>query len=234
MDLNVADIRHQFHLARVENDVAEDGNLELLNASFIADSPSIFGVPDEGYIRRELDWYLSMDRRISRMAKPIPKIWLGIQDSRGLVNSNYGWCVFSEENGDQFSWAIAELKNHPNSRRAVMIYTRPSLHKEMTDYHGEDFICTNTVQMLIRGNALHMVVQMRSNDAVFGYKNDWPWHKYIQLRAINELNHRYRPKGADPLVPVTEGHIYWTAGSLHVYPRHFPLIEKWWTDYNET
>ena len=43
-----------------------------------------------------------------------------------------------------------------------------------------DFICTNAVSYMIRDDELISVVQMRSNDVVYGYKNDYAWQKWMQ------------------------------------------------------
>jgi thymidylate synthase len=73
-------------------------------------------------------------------------------------------------------------------------------------------MCTNAVQYMIRHGALHAVVQMRSNDAVFGYKNDYAWQKHVLDRLSDELN-------------IPAGDIHWNVGSLHVYERHFDLVK---------
>ena len=75
-----------------------------------------------------------------------------------------------------------------------------------------DFMCTNAVQYLIRENRLHAVVQMRSNDVVFGYRNDYAWQSHVMDKLCNELN-------------VERGNIHWNVGSLHVYERHFDLVD---------
>jgi thymidylate synthase len=53
---------------------------------------------------------------------------------------------------------------------------------------------------------------MRSNDAVFGYKNDWAWQKHVLDSLCKELN-------------VPAGQIYWNVSSLHIYERHFGLLK---------
>ena len=72
--------------------------------------------------------------------------------------------------------------------------------------------------LMIRDNKLIYVVNMRSNDAIFGYKNDKAWHDYVHDRAIGALEKTY-PE-------LTKGQMYWNAGSLHIYPRHFNLRNK--------
>jgi thymidylate synthase len=140
-----------------------------------------------------------------------PVIWTTVSDSNGMINSNYGWCIWSEDNNNQYDNALAELKSNPESRRAVMIYTRPTMWNDYNRDGMSDFICTNAVQYMIRDNKLNCIVQMRSNDAIFGYKNDHAWQKHVLDKMANQLE-------------IEPGHITWQVGSLHIYERHFGLI----------
>ena len=186
--------------------------IEIMNASFLADDVTLFGSVNEDYVKRELDWYLSMSRYVGDIQPPIPEIWTKVASKYGKVNSNYGWCVYSHENNFQYEHVLAELQKNPDSRRAQMIYTRPSMHEDYCLEGMSDFICTTSVQYLIRDGMLHALVYMRSNDAVFGYKNDYAWQKYVLDDLSNSL-----------CVPA--GNIYWNVGSLHVYERHFKAVE---------
>ena len=82
-----------------------------------------------------------------------------------------------------------------------------------------DFICTNAVQYLIRDGKLEVVVQMRSNDAIFGYRNDYAWQKYAQDLVLDKL--------ASHGLVYEPGNIIWNAASLHIYKRHFELISNY-------
>ena len=185
--------------------------IELVGASFVCDKPAIFGEPNFDYIKRELEWYESESLNVNDL-KPTPQIWQDISDKDGMINSNYGYLIYNAKNGEQFLKVKDELKKNPNSRRAVMIYTRPTMHEEYNVNGMSDFICTNAVQYLIRDNKLHAVVQMRSNDVVFGYRNDYAWQRYVLEFLADELRIDY-------------GDITWQVGSLHVYERHFKFIE---------
>ena len=140
-----------------------------------------------------------------------PKIWKEVANEDGEINSNYGWCIFSVDNFKQFHSALDELKRNIYSRRAVLIYTRPSMHYEAVCDGKNDFMCTNTTQFLFRDGKLHMLVSMRSNDVVFGYRNDYAWQKLVHFMMCSKLG-------------VQEGDMVWQAASLHVYPRHFKLV----------
>ena len=93
-----------------------------------------------------------------------------------------------------------------------MIYTRPSIWVEFDENGKNDFICTNSVTYYIRDGKLNCVVQMRSNDVIFGYKNDYAWQKYVLEKVA---------QATDSI----EGDIVWQVQNLHVYERHFNLVK---------
>lgn len=217
MDIyNVSDIRNEFIGLKQDGVIADDGNYEILNACFIADEASIFGTVNKEYCQIELDWYLSESLNVNDIQGKIPAIWEYVSGKDGQINSNYGWCIFSEENHKQYESALMALKQSKVSRQSNMIYTRPTMHQDSTMHGMKDFMCTNNVQLVIRNNHLHYFVFMRSNDAVFGYKNDKFWHDYVFNKAYRELEDFYPG--------LLKGDMIWNAGSIHVYPRHFHLI----------
>lgn len=208
--------------------------IEIVNANFIADEESIFGTVNRQYIEREEKWYNSMSLNVNDIPGGPPAVWKAVADTEGFINSNYGWCIFSPDNVsdmldsdekftktgatlNQYNLALEELLQNPESRRAMMIYTRPSMWKDYNKNGRSDFMCTNAVQYLIRDGAVHAIVQMRSNDACFGYKGDRAWQQHILEKVTASLNAR----GTSYAV----GNLYWNAGSLHVYSRHFYLID---------
>lgn len=214
--LDVADIRNilkeRLRLGKYVTDKSGVNMIEIVGASFIADEEAIFGEVNWDYVRREIEWYESESLNVNDIPGKTPAIWTQVADKDGLINSNYGWCIYSEDNWHQYDNVLAELARQETSRRAVMIYTRPAMWDDYDLNGRSDFMCTNSVQYLIRDGALHCVVQMRSNDVVFGYKNDRAWQ-----------NHVLQQLAADLEIPA--GNIHWQVGSLHVYSRHFDLIK---------
>lgn len=208
--LLVNDIREEFREMLQYKEFNDSGLLEIIGASFIADEVAIFGTPNIDYIEKELMWYNSKSRNVYDMHNP-PEIWKAIASKDGMINSNYGWCIFSEDNHRQYAKALSHLRDNPNTRQATMIYTRPTMHEDSIANGMKDFMCTNAVTYELRAGKLHCVVQMRSNDAVYGYKNDYAWQKYVLNQMCVDLN-------------VEPGAIHWQVASLHVYPRHFNLI----------
>lgn len=191
--------------------------VEIMNAAFFANQPAIFGTVNEDYIQRELEWYKSMSLNVNDIPGGPPEIWKMVANTRGEINSNYGWCIYSKENGNQYENVINELIKNPLSRRATMIYNRPTMHDDYNKGGMSDFMCTNAVQYLIRDGKLNALVYMRSNDAVFGYKNDYAWQKHVLELLVADLN--------DEWLGINVGNIYWNVASLHVYERHFKFID---------
>lgn len=205
-------LRNEMH----ENESVEvAGTLELIGTSFVADEPTIFGSVNEEYVKRELEWYQSQSLYVEDIPGETPKIWDQVSSSTGKINSNYGYLLYSDENFAQYVGVLEQLKSQRGyGRRGVAVYTRPQIHHEWNLAGMSDFICTNAVNYYERDGALNAVVQMRSNDAVFGYRNDYAWQKHVLDQLAQDL-------GAEP------GQIVWQAGSLHVYSRHYHLIDAW-------
>ena len=216
--LTVDDIRQYFiQELRDENFTVDRTNsktIELIGASFIADEEAIFGEPNTSYIDAELDWYLGCSTNINdiRYKDEPPQAWQYAANEYGEINSNYGKLIFDDKYYRQFDNVVNELNHEPDSRRAVMIYNRPSIWTEFDENGKNDFICTNAVSYYIRDGYLQSVVQMRSNDVVFGYKNDYAWQRYVMNMVANEVD-------------CEVGSLTWQVQNLHVYERHFDLVK---------
>lgn len=218
----VQDIRNELKrkLKAEEFTIDKSGvkTVELIGVSFIVDEHSIIGKVNMQYVEKELNWYNSQSRNVWDIEGTVPKIWQMVSDRNGNINSNYGWAIYSEENGYQYKNVLRKLKKDPNSRQAIMIYNRPSMH---TDYNKDgmsDFMCCQNVKYFIRDDKLISVVDFRSNDARFGFLNDLHWMLHVQEKLFMDLREAY------PSLQM--GHIVWNAGSLHVYERDFDLLAE--------
>lgn len=187
--------------------------IEIIGATFNADEDYVIRKPAYKYIERELEWYKSQSLYVDDIPGETPQIWKSISSNEGKINSNYGWCIYSEENGNQYSHVLRELRNNPNSRRATMIYNRPGMHLDYNRDGMSDFMCTYANTFYIRDGQLESHYLMRSNDAVFGYNNDYAWARFVQQQLATELG-------------VEVGQLIWTASNFHVYERHFEFIEE--------
>jgi len=186
--------------------------IELCGVNFIADQEVLFGKLNHDYLKREEQWYQSMSCSVDDFPGGAPAVWEAIASRDGLVNSNYGYLIRHSDNGYQFDHVVNELRRNPESRRAVMIYTRPSMWVDYNKGGRSDFVCTNTVQYLIRDGSVSAVVNMRSQDSHIGYKNDREWQR-LTLNAVADA------------VGVPAGVLMWQVGSLHVYQRDFYLVD---------
>jgi thymidylate synthase len=213
-------LAEQYLTGKFTTDKSGVKTVELVGASFIADEALIFGSENAEYIQNELDWYLSQSLNVNDIPGKTPAIWNAVATPEGFINSNYGYLVLSKENGAQYENVRNELTVNPESRRAVMIYTRPTMHTDWYAGGMSDFICTNAVQFLLRDSQLHMIVQMRSNDVWAGYRNDYAWQKYIQGCLVEDLVCRTGNA-------ISAGSITWQVGSLHVYSRQFYLLDHY-------
>jgi len=226
--MKVSDIRNYFikELKRKNFTTDKTGQktIEVIGASFLADEPSIFGKPSDEYINHELIWYRSHSCNINDIYgddREPPKAWQLSANKYGEINSNYGCLINSDKYYGQYGMALDELLYNKDSRRATMIYQRPSIWVEYEEDGKNDFICTNAVTYYVRDGELHAVVQMRSNDVVYGYKNDYAW----QLHVLEELVHDYNSCKKYTIEEVKPGDIIWQVQNLHVYERHFDLVK---------
>lgn len=213
---NVAQLRAQFGELKARGEFVQDKTgckvIEIIGATFVADERSIFGTVNEDYVSREIEWYKSQSLNINDIPGGAPAAWRACSSHAGNINSNYGYLIWSEANGKQYEHVRDELRANPTSRRAEMIYTRPSIWRDYNVDGMSDFICTDSAQYFIRDDKLIACVRMRSNDVVFGYKNDKAWQDHVHQQLGNELG-----------VPL--GDMLWHAGSLHLYERHFHLVD---------
>jgi len=226
---SVKDIR-QFFIDELKDeaftiDKTGQKTIEMIGANFIATEPAIFGTPNQEYIKAEITWYESQSTNINDIHpdREPPAAWKYSADKHGNINSNYGHLVFSEKYYEQYQNAFNELFRNPDSRRAQMVYNRPSIWHEFDEGGKSDFICTNAQTFYIRDGILSMVSQMRSNDVVFGYKNDYAWAQHLMDKFVAEWNQLCEIYGRNQ--PIEKGMLTWQVMNLHVYERHFDLVK---------
>lgn len=196
----------------------DTGNISIIAASFVANKPYIIREPNYEYVEREIQWYLSESLNVHDIPGNTPKIWEAVSDNDGFINSNYGWTTFSKKNYNQFDKVVTELSNNKASRQGVIIFIRPTMHEDSKRNGMHDFICTYCYNFKIEQNKLYMIVNMRSNDCVYGYDNDFAFANYVFDKMLEELNKKYNT--------LEKGNIFWRADNFHVYPRHFKFLDE--------
>lgn len=156
------------------------------------------------YSEQEWQWYLSENPNAEEISKTA-KIWVGLMDEFGNVNSNYG---YQWSRGNQLNRVIKMLKDIPSTRRAsISIYDGKELDK-----YALDTPCTYSINFYKDSNdCLSMQVLMRSNDLVYGFCNDQYCFSKLQELVANELGWKI-------------GTYFHLACNMHIYKRHFDMI----------
>lgn len=163
------------------------------------------------YIRSEFRWYLIGDLKDLSITKHA-KIWEQCVTD-GQLNSNYGHYLFRIPGGVRY--VVDVLQQDPQSRRAIITI----LNYTHLYIGNRDVPCTSTLNFHIRDDRLHCQVHMRSQDAVFGLGNDVPFFGFVQDLVLALLNR-------EPVREYTLGDLTVHVDSLHVYERHFQMVEK--------
>lgn len=127
------------------------------------------------YALAEAAWYMSRDRRVDWISKYGP-IWNDMKDPQGLVNSNYGYQLYTNNDLTR----TLELNkpvyyNIINYENSVSVYDVP---------------CNNFVVAELRNDGLHMYSLARSIDLIYGLPFDMIalqafGYKLLQQQNIN-------------------------------------------------
>ena len=181
------------------------------------------------YVKAELDWYKSMDLSIiCHEGIESNPTWQSCctKDEKKEINSNYGWCVFSEENGSQYDNCLEVLKKDKTTRNAIIMYNRPEIYNDYKRDGMHDMICTMYSHFFIRHNRLYMIHNMRSNDVRYGFiSSDLAWNCFVYQNMYEDLKSTY------PDLEV--GTIIWTSDSMHLYSRHFEDLKNFFESERE-
>lgn len=189
---------------------------ELLNVNFELTNPLASWVTlkarnaSKDYWAQELTWYLSGSLDVKDIAHA-SKFWLQLADDNGQVESNYGrLCLHDRFYGlTQVEFCLEELKKDLMSRKAVINYNQPK-HKK---HNSKDFVCTICQGFQVRNYKLHSSVVMRSCDLIYGLTYDINWFSYLMQLMAKELK-------------LKVGSLNWFGFNLHVYTKHFEMLNK--------
>lgn len=170
------------------------------------------------YCEKEMKWYDSQSLSIRGYMEDIA-IWKRVADKNGMINSNYGWVIYSDENGNQFENVVKHLSENKSTRHGIMLFNRPSMHKEWNENGRSDFICSVSYHFFIRDDRLFAIYNWRSEDIIFGLTgSDFYFAAEIYERMHNRLVVTYPD--------LKYGSIIWFCDSLHIYERHWAMLPK--------
>lgn len=167
-----------------------------------------------GYMVAELLWYLSGNDSTAWISN-YSSFWKNISDDGKTANSAYGARLLknnpkiAQGRINQWEYVLDELTRDPDSRRAIMHIRVPddSIDAKL------DVPCTLALQFFIRDSKLHLVVNMRSSDVIFGLAYDVPAFTVLQEIMAMQLC-------------VGLGSYRHVSNSLHLYERHFEMASR--------
>ena len=231
---------HQLHKKLLDGDVIFTGSnasstagqesyVELLGKSVELDPYAPYIQLDQNfktplkYVKNELAWYKSEDLSIiGHEGIESNPTWNACctKDEKKEINSNYGWCVFSEANGSQYDSCLSVLKKDDTSRNAIIVYQRPEIYRDYKRDGMHDMICTFYSHFFIRNDKLYMIHRMRSNDIKFGFIcSDLAWNCFVYQNMLEDLKETY-----PELEPAK---ILWCSDSMHLYSRHYDALRAY-------
>lgn len=162
------------------------------------------------YANAELLWYLSGDDRIEMLARYAPS-YKNYAEKDGRAHGAYGRRIQTIPCNwftSQIDAVITCLRKHPSSRQAIVsLWNTLDLIHAADDQPKRDMPCTLTWQFLLRDGELHMVVNMRSNDAWLGFPYDAYCFTSYQAMIAGALG-------------VAVGTYTHNVGSMHIYDKN--------------
>lgn len=152
----------------------------------------------------EFLWYLAGTDELKFVEYYIP-LYGKFSDDGKTVFGAYGPRLMSLNGAiNQIQNVIETLRKKPHSRRAVIQLFRGEDLAADLEKRREDLPCTCTMQFMVRGVELHMMVMMRSNDAFMGLPHDVFAFTMLQELVARSLG-------------LEVGQYKHAVGSLHLY-----------------
>lgn len=155
------------------------------------------------YASAELLWYLSGEKTVERLLPYAPQYEKFIEDN-GEAYGAYGPRIL---NFNQLERVKQILTAKQDSRQAVISIWQAGDLDAVLYRKVKDLPCTLNWQFLVRGGELHMVVNMRSNDAWLGTPYDVYCFTSIQKLLAGDLD-------------LNVGTYTHNVGSMHLYAKH--------------
>ena len=160
----------------------------------------------------ELLWYLSGTDDVNFVSYYISRYRQESEDEK-TIHGAYGPRLFGGNGRPNQMDAIVELLRSArrSTRRAVIpIFEAGDIVGRMR----KEVPCTTALQFLLRGKKLHLVANMRSNDAYVGLPHD-----VFAFTMLQEIVARK--------VGVELGTYTHMVGSLHLYDEHVPMVHQY-------
>ncbi|MEX2410958.1 MAG: thymidylate synthase [Candidatus Paceibacterota bacterium] len=149
---------------------------ELVDAKLVLTNPlsrlSISGTRSTPYSAiGELFWYLSGSNELEFIEYYI-SLYRKESEDNETVTGAYGPRIMGVESINQLENIISLLRRREASKKAVIqIYEKKDLDEHIKKKHNS-VPCTLTLQFLVRNSKVDMIVNMRSNDIIYGLPHD--------------------------------------------------------------
>jgi len=174
---------------------------EILNYSFTLEDPLKCVLESEArglnYAFMVAEWlWILYGREDLKFISSFNKNIANYSDDGKTLAGAYGPRINS-----QLEYVVKTLSNDRNSRQAIISIWKPNPGS------SKDLPCTMTLQFLIRRGKLHLIVNMRSNDAFLGL----PYDVFTFCQLMNVVS---------SMLQVGLGEYHHNAGSMHLYKQH--------------
>ncbi|MFB9775067.1 thymidylate synthase [Brevibacterium otitidis] len=157
-------------------------------------------------------WYLSGKNDLDFIRNYAPSMERYSPDGVSLPGTGYGAKLLKDVGGEDAIERVVNIlrEDDPASKRAVL-----QVFDDSEDIYRRniDVSCTLALQLLLRGEHLHMVAFMRANDAYMGLLNDTFSFTFLQEFLASMLG-------------VTPGVYVHQVGSLHIYEKDLTRVEE--------
>lgn len=154
-------------------------------------------------------WVIAGRNDIGDLSEYLPRA-RAFSDDGDTWRAGYGPRLRAWRGFDQISGVVETLTGDLQSRRAVVSIYDP----ELDSRPSKDVPCTNWLQFTCRDGLLDLAVTVRSNDLMWGFSgiNTFEWSVLQEMVAV--------------WLGVGVGTVTYFIGSLHLYARHFPRVER--------
>jgi thymidylate synthase len=159
----------------------------------------------------EFCWHATGSNELGFIEFYAPR-WKEFTDDASVLGSCYGHHIFHRQDGQPSQWErlVRLLRTEPHTRRAVLQLFD---YRIGLDAETKDAPCTCSIQFMLRGDQLHAIVYMRSNDVIWGLPYDVFLFTMLQELLSCEIG-------------IELGYYFHIVGSLHLYARHLELAER--------
>lgn len=163
------------------------------------------------YALAEMYWYASKRLDTELIVKFGP-IWKKMEDSEGLINSNYGYQIFNNQDYSE------KLKELVETNQTTFFIASESNQSSRTD-----LVCNNAVKVVLSKDQtnLHLEIRARSIDLMYGYPYDVFAAQVLGSIIIRDL---LESKDLD-LEPIFS-HVRFDIENVHIYNKDLDQLDR--------